>query len=143
MISINATLVLQVIHFLILAYVLNRIMIRPILRLIQERNQYVAKTRRDIEELAVESQRLTEVYQMKELDAKKDAIRRRNELRDRGILEVQQISEECQQKANAMKTEALETADKQVQHLSSHLDAEAAMLADEIVDRVMGRRTEA
>jgi F-type H+-transporting ATPase subunit b len=141
MITINATLVLQVIHFLILAYILNRIMIRPILRLIQERNHYVSKSRRDIEDLDLESRRLAELFQRKELEARRDALTRRNELKDMGILEVQQISEDSQQKAKAMKAKAEETAEKQVVDLSSRLDQEAAVLADEIVDRVMDRRS--
>jgi F-type H+-transporting ATPase subunit b len=142
MITINATLVLQVIHFLILAFILNRIMIRPILRLIQERNHYVSKSRRDIEDLDLESRRLAEMFQRKELEAKRDALTRRNELKDMGILEVQQISEDSQQKAKAMKAKAEQTAEKQVMDLSSRLDQEAAVLADEIVDRVMDRRSD-
>jgi F-type H+-transporting ATPase subunit b len=139
MISINATLVLQVIQFLVLAFILNRIMIRPILKLIQERKEYVTKTRWHIEELALESRRLAETYQKRELDAKKGAVHKGNELRNVGILEVQQISQECQQKANEMKAEAEEAAKKEVQRVTDRLDAEATVLADEIAERVMRR----
>jgi F0F1-type ATP synthase membrane subunit b/b' len=141
MISINATLVLQVIHFLILTFILNRIMIRPIMKLIQDRKEYMSKTRWSIEELALESRRLAETYQKQELDAKKRAVSKGNELRNVGLQEVQQISQDCQQKANEMKAKAEEAAREEEQRVSSRLDAEAAILADEITEQVMGRRS--
>ena len=44
MISINATLIVQVIQFLIFVFILNRLMFRPLLKVIDEHHQGVRGT---------------------------------------------------------------------------------------------------
>ena len=41
LISINETTIVQIVSFLILVFILNRVMIRPLWKTIAERNQYI------------------------------------------------------------------------------------------------------
>ena len=45
MISINATLVVQLINFLVLIWILNRLLFRPIFRIMQDRQDTVDKAK--------------------------------------------------------------------------------------------------
>lgn len=48
LISINATLLVQLISFLIFLYVMNRIMFRPLLSTIQQRDEYIDRVKEEI-----------------------------------------------------------------------------------------------
>ncbi|MCP4001475.1 MAG: F0F1 ATP synthase subunit B', partial [Gammaproteobacteria bacterium] len=60
MISINATLVVQLIHFLLLLFIMNRLMLQPLLKLIREREDYTKRTKSEIKELEVKIGQLQE-----------------------------------------------------------------------------------
>ena len=73
MISINATLILQVINIIILILILNRLMFRPILKLTRERVEYFRSTKNQIKELELETERLKEEFVTVQRDARKTA----------------------------------------------------------------------
>ena len=92
MISINATLVVQIIHFLILVFILNRLMFKPILKKIEERKEYVEKTKGEINDLDQEAERLKKKFISEQVNARKDAFVLRDELRNQAFgLRIQQI----------------------------------------------------
>ncbi|HDM77577.1 MAG TPA: ATP synthase F0 subunit B, partial [Deltaproteobacteria bacterium] len=51
MIEINATIVLQVINFLALVYILNRLLVKPVMKTINSRREYVEGKYSRVEEL--------------------------------------------------------------------------------------------
>ena len=73
MISINATLLLQVVHIIILILILNRLMFRPILKLTMERKEYFRSTRDKIREIEQETERLREEFVSVQRNARRDA----------------------------------------------------------------------
>lgn len=140
MISINATLVLQVIHFLVLAYVLNRLMLQPLLRLINERTEYIANTKTEIENLEKETVLLRDEFLAKETEARVEANKERARLRSMGISEAEELINNSKKKVASMRAEADQEADKEYNKTQSLLDGQAAVLADEIIEKVIGRR---
>ena len=56
MININATLVVQVILFLVTLFFLNRLMIRPIMKMVQKRSQFFQETKEKILSLEKETE---------------------------------------------------------------------------------------
>ena len=58
MISVNATLIIQIIHFLLLVFILNRIMFRPIMRLIDERGKHIEDTKKQMANIEMETNEL-------------------------------------------------------------------------------------
>ena len=140
MISINATLVLQVIHFLVLAYVLNRLMLQPLLRLINERTEYIANTKTEIENLEKETVLLRDEFLAKETEARVEANKERARLRSMGISEAEELINNSKKKVASMRAEADQEADKEYNKTQSLLDGQAVVLADEIIEKVIGRR---
>jgi F-type H+-transporting ATPase subunit b len=136
MISINATLVLQVIHFLVLAFILNRLMLQPLLRLIKERAAHIANTKAEIENLEEESVRLKDDFLARETDA-------RAQLRSMGISEADEALTTSRKEVASMREEADQEAEKQYEKTRPFLDGQAGSLADEIIERVIGRRIQA
>ena len=143
MVSINATLVFQVIQLLVLIFILNRIMFRPILKLTTERDSFLEKSRLDMRNMESEVERLKEVFLSKEADARKRASRQGLDLKNAAMTEVEKLMEESSNSAASIRTEAEEIAQKQVEMTRPLLEGQAKILADDIVNRVIGRRLEA
>ena len=142
MISINATLFVQVIQFLILVFILNRVMFRPILKVIRERNRYIEKRRNDIGNLEEETIRLRDEYLSRKTDARKKAAQARSEIRNAGIAKAEEFESDSRKQVAVIKTEADKEAEAEVERTMPLLQGEAAALADEIIERVIGRRME-
>ena len=142
MISINATLPLQIVHFLILTFVLNRLLFRPILKLVKEREGHVDTTRKKIKELALETERLQNEYLSIQNDAGKDAAKERARIRNAGISEAKESLDDSRKEVMSIRTEADWEAEREVGKTQPLLAAEAATLADEITQWVIGRRIE-
>lgn len=142
MVSINATLVFQVIQLLVLIFVLNRILFRPILKLTTERDSFLEKSKLDMRNMESEMERLKDLFLSKEADARKKASRQGMDLKNAAMTEVEKLMEESTTSAVSIRNEAEETAQKQIETTRPLLEGEAGTLADDIVNRVIGRRLE-
>jgi len=140
MISINATLILQVVHIFILILILNRIMFRPILKLTMERKQYFSSAKDEIKELLLETERLREEFESVQRDARRDASREAEKIRGTGMTLAQDQIEESKKTVSSIRAEAEADADNETGKARPHLPGEARTLADEITERLMGRR---
>ena len=143
MVSINATLFFQVIQLLVLIFVLNRILFRPILKLTTERDSFLEKSKLDMRNMELEVERLKELFLSKEADTRKKASRRGLDLKNAAMTEVEDLMEESSRSAASIRKDAEEIAQKQIQTTRPLLKGEAGTLADDIVSRVIGRRLEA
>ena len=140
MISINATLVLQVIHLLILVYILNRLMFQPILKLITERQAFIETSRKEISAFAEEAERLRVEYLSREKGARKTASREGQQLKSSGLTAVEELIEGSQKTVASIREEAEKVAEEERKANRPLLKNEAAMISDDIVERVIGRR---
>ena len=140
MISINATLLIQVIHFLVLVFILNRLMFRPILKLIKDRSYHIEKTKTEINNIDQEIERLRDEYLSRESDARKDAIAIRGQIKNEGSTKAQSLFDESRKEMASIRAETEEEVDKEIQHTKPLLGDEAAALVDEIMVKVIGRR---
>ena len=142
MISINATLVIQVIHFLILLYILNRFMFRPILRLMDERDVHIEKTEKGADEALDKTEELKERFVSEVHLARNDATQERTELRETGIAETKELLERYKEKAAGMMAETDKEADKEVEMARPLMHDQVIVLAEGIIEKMLGRRLE-
>lgn len=140
MISINATLILQVIQFLILVFVMNHLLFRPILKLSRERSEHLKKKMDEIENISLEAERLRNELLARELDARRQASKERIDLRSDGMMKVDEFIDESRNQVTTIRATAEEEASTQVSKAEPYLKGEAAALADQIIERVIGRR---
>jgi F-type H+-transporting ATPase subunit b len=140
MISINATLVVQVIQFLILVFILNRLMFRPILKLIKERSEHIESTKNEIESIELETRRVKEEYFAREADARKDATQERSRVKNAGMAKAEEFINDSRKEVSAIRAEADKEAEEVVKKTRPLLRGEAEALAEEIMERVIGRR---
>ena len=140
MISINGTLVVQVFQFLVLMFILDRLMFRPILKIMNDREGHIAETKDGIENLELETMRLRDEYASREINARKQASRQRSKMLTEGMNEVEKAMDKSRQEVNQIRSTAEEEAKDELKKSRPFLRDEAAALADEIIERVIGRR---
>lgn len=143
MISINATLIIQVINFLVLVFIINRIMFRPVAKLIDERTQFISKAKTEIEDLAAETEKLKKEFTAMQNDARRNAAQEKSELRGAAMAEADKFIEDSRAEVSSIREEAEKEAEKEYSKTRPLLGAEAASLAGEIIQKVIGRRIEA
>jgi F-type H+-transporting ATPase subunit b len=140
MISINATLVLQVVHLLILVFILNRLMFKPILKLVHERTGYMDKSKTEIRDLESEAERLKQEYLSLESRARKKASSESLELKKAGVAQVEAMIDESQKEVAAIRQESEAKIESEFEKARPSLQGEATVLAEEIVEQLIGRR---
>jgi F-type H+-transporting ATPase subunit b len=136
MISINATLFLQVLNFLILIFVLNRIMFRPIIKLMRERDHHIERVKREAERVKSETLQLVQKRMKLEMEARKDAGAERVRLRAEAQELAEKIFTDHREKVVALRDDVVTTVDRQVQSARQAIQSEAAVLADEITEKL-------
>ena len=140
LISINETMIVQVISFLIFMFVINRIMFQPLLETRGNRDQYlnqiaqdIVQAKEDVEQYTVEleERRNTIRSEAFEINKELEAVgnQEATDIVDAAIKEVSTIREDTTQKLEARIAEAR----KQVQK-------ESEPLAIQIMEKILDRR---
>ncbi|MBW1942149.1 MAG: hypothetical protein JRG79_02975 [Deltaproteobacteria bacterium] len=142
MISINATLVLQVIHIIILIFILNRLMYRPLLKLARKRESYFGNTKNEIRELEEQADKLKLEFTEIQINARKTASQEASQIRGEGMTQAQGHLEETKKGVSSIREEAEREAQKEFEETKPFLGDEAVGLAGEIMERLIGRRVE-
>ena len=140
MISINATLVIQVINFLILAFILNKLMFQPILKLINERSQHIETTKKEIKDVELETERLKDEYLRRQNEASKDAAQKRAQIRGTAINKAEEYFNDSRKQVASARMKADKEAEKKLNKEQPLLNREAVTLADDIIEKMIGRR---
>jgi len=89
MISLNATFFIQVVNFLLLMWILNRLLFGPIVRAIEEREEKVRRLLKNTEEISSRAQGAKEDYEKKMKQAHMEAFEAKEKVRTGGVEEAE------------------------------------------------------
>ena len=143
MISINATLLVQLIHFLLLLFIMNRLMLQPLLKVIREREAYTDNTKSEIKEIEVKIGQLKEQFIAKENDARKDAARERTDIMSVGMNEADGFLNKSREEVSVIRQQAEKEVEAEVSKTQPLLADQASTLVSGIMEKIIGRRIEA
>jgi len=143
MISINATLAVQLIHFSLLLFIMNRLMLQPLLKLIREREDYTKRTKSEIKELEVKIGQLQEEFVAKESGARKDAAQERSDIMTQGMSESDGYLNKSREEVLSIRDKAEKEVEAEVNKTQPLLDEQASSLVEGIMEKIIGRRVEA
>lgn len=140
LITINATLLHQLIAFLILMFIMNRIMFRPLRSVMSERESFMEKVRLDTAEAADEFERLTHELNIREAAVRTEAHEVRQELEVSGSREAAGILDATRQEIEALKAKTELEISNQISEARTHLKKESEVLAVDIMEKLLDRR---
>ncbi|MBU1157647.1 MAG: ATP synthase F0 subunit B [Proteobacteria bacterium] len=139
MISINATLFVQIINLLVLIFILNKMMYKPIGKMIAERT---ATLKGGMAEAASLRERAadTKADYSHQLGQGRQKVRDRlEEVRRKTESEARQVIDEAQAKARGQAEEMVASIQKEMDQARTEIRAQAERVAKEMAGRILGR----
>jgi F-type H+-transporting ATPase subunit b len=139
MINLDITLVIQMINFLLLLFVLNLILFRPIRKIIKERNQIVETFNSDIASLTGEAQASMEEFEEKLLEARKEGVGRVQSMKDEGEQAEVELIATTTQEVQAKIEEARKKVASDIQDARTELQKQVQTFSVAVTEKILGR----
>lgn len=139
LISINETLILQIISFLIFLFIINRIMFRPLRKVMNERETYIEDIQKDIVDAEKKFEDLTVQIQAQEKAVRNEAFEQKDQLESSGKQKAAEIFAATREEIIALKSRAQQEVDDQISAARKHVLKESKGLAQNIIETVLHR----
>jgi F-type H+-transporting ATPase subunit b len=140
MIEINLTIVIQVLQFLILVFVLNRLLFKPISQVMAERQKKISDWEVKTQSLKESVRTRIESYETHLQEARMQAQEQQEQLSD----EVKEKEEErigqISEEANRMVASTKKALEEETERLRVELRKQAAELSQIMAEKVLGRK---
>ncbi len=140
LISINETLIIQLISFLIFLFLINKIMIRPLNGTMAERAIFIETL---IEEIADAGKRISKIsvqIRQREQAARKEALGMATDAETLGGQQASEIFEEVVKEITQLRKQTEKEVDIRVAEARKHVRTESESLAETIMERILDRR---
>ena len=139
MVSLDYSLGIQIINFLLLIFILNLLLYKPILGLIEKRKKQFEESETEIKRLQTTVEEKMTAYEEKLRQAKTAAIEQKNEI-------IRQGAEEARAVTDAVRAEIAGMMERFQTKMAVEIDAANKILADhsrqlsvEIAEKILGR----
>ncbi len=140
LITINETMIVQLISFLIFLYIINRVMFRPLRKVMAERDEHIKKIKADTSEAQNRFESINIQIKDQEAEARQAAFQLKSELEDQGSLEASGVLSAAREEI----AEANESARKEVSAMVAaarqDIQKESEVLATNIIETILERR---
>jgi len=139
MVSIDSTLFYQIVNFLLLIFILNVLLYKPILRVMDERKKRLQDSEDEIKALQQTIERKTAEYEEKIRLAKLEAMNQRNEIQKEGAEEGKKIIDAAKEDIAKMMEEFQAKMAREMEEARLILNTQSRVLSMEIAEKVLGR----
>ena len=143
LITINATLVFQLISFLLFLFILNRIMIRPLRNVMGERESLLERISEDIVVTQQKYRDIEKEIEAQEIATRKTAFSVRNEIESSGHYTADDILERARDEINKMKAKTQRETASQLAAARQEIEKEANIISDQMIAVLLERRSAA
>lgn len=140
MISINETLIVQIISFLIFLFIFNRIMIRPLRNVMADRENYIENVQNDIQDAQEKIDSIAGQIQSQEAAVKNEAFKLKDELEEAGQQQAKEIFASAREEITAANSRFRDDIAKQLLAAKIDLQTESEALAVEMIENILDRR---
>ena len=138
MVDINITLVFQVINFLVLYWLLDLVMFKPILRVMDERNRRMINFGEGFADERAELNELESVYRKKLSEIHSEVAQIRREAKDQGNSEKAEILNRAEAQAEKLYAEKTNIIDSNLDQLGGQLTEDVPQLSKALNDKIYG-----
>ena len=140
MISINETLWIQMLSFLLFLYIMNRVMFRPLRGVMGERKDYIEQIKTDTVAADNNYEELIKKAKSQERAVRKAANKARSEKEAAGSREADKILADALEQISSLRKEAESEVARQVAAAKTQLAAETEALVIAVMEKVLERR---
>jgi F-type H+-transporting ATPase subunit b len=139
MIKIDGSIVIQIANFLLLVWIMNRILYRPIRKVLKERKEKINGLEQNIFAAQDDAREKEETFIGGIKDARSRGLQRKDTLIAEATQEEKRIVDEINKKAQANMAEAREKISKEAEVVQAALQKEIDSFARAIGEKILGR----
>ncbi len=139
LISINETLIVQVVGFLLFLFVINRIMFRPLRNVMSDRDIHIERVKRDITQAQKEVDSITSQIQQQETATRKEALELKDGLEATGSQQAKEIFASVKKQITADREKAQQEIEVRIAEERKAVEKESQALALNIIDTIINR----
>ncbi len=140
LITINETLFVQLLSFLIFLFIINRLMFRPLQNVMNERVNYMDKVKIETVDAIQELEDLTKKLKKQEAEVRDQAFELKRELEESGSEKGSEILASARKEIEAIKEKAEMEVNVQISEARKHIQKESEDLALNIMEKLLDRR---
>lgn len=139
MISLDSTIFIQVVNFLVLMAILNVLLYKPILSIIEKRKKILLDSDEEIKRLNATVEQKALEYEEKLRQAKQNAVGVKSDILKSAADQAKAIVDEKRSKIPAMMAEFQDRVSKEVEAARQILKNQSQRISAEIAEKVLGR----
>ncbi|PYR77566.1 MAG: hypothetical protein DMF86_08860 [Acidobacteria bacterium] len=136
----NLSVFWVILFVLVLTFVIERLLLRPVMSVIRAREQAIASARELAQRSASEAQAATAEFERKTAAARAEIYRQMDEMRRTALGRRAEIVAQTRAEAETAVAEALRQLDAESRAARRRLEADAETLGAAAADRILGRR---
>jgi F-type H+-transporting ATPase subunit b len=140
LITINATFFVQLITFLILMWIINRIMFQPLLGAMQQRSGHLNQLRKEIGESEAKLEKFNSDLRKEKHKIREAAFAVNDDLEKRAEQEAGDIFKAAQQEIDQLRENAERAVARQIQEAKQYFETETQRLSTIMIERLLHRR---
>ena len=136
----NLTVLWVIFFVLVLTFVVDRMLLRPVLGVIRRREEAIESARELARRSAAEAQAATAEFDRKTTAARAELYREMDEMRRTALARRAEIVATTRAEAEAQVADAVKQLDEQAAEARRTLEAEAQVLGAAAAERILGRK---
>lgn len=139
MISFDSTFFIQVANFIILIVILNFLLYKPILKILDAREDKLKESDEEVKNLNLTIEKKVAEYEEKIRQAKLEAMNQRNEIQKGGSDKAKEIIDETRAELAKILEEFQSKLDQEISNAKVILKNQSAGISSDIASKVLGR----
>ncbi len=140
LISINETLVVQLISFLIFLFIINRIMIRPLRDTMAERDNYIQMVQEEILDSKKELEEIAHESHQHEKEIRQAALQIATEMESLGKNEAKDIMGMAREEMAATKKQTQDEINRYLAQAMMSVQKESEALSVTVIEKILDRK---
>jgi hypothetical protein len=110
------------------------------LKLVHDREDYYENTKKSILDIEEETERLRQELIQRQVEARKEATVERGQLKAEGMSEAEKVMDASRNQGTNLRAKADDEVKQEIERVQPLISDEANRLAEEVMQRVIGRR---
>ncbi|NPV05810.1 MAG: ATP synthase F0 subunit B [Syntrophaceae bacterium] len=139
MVDIDYTLFIQLVLFLLLIWILNQVLYKPLLRIMERRKEILDKAQEEVKNVQETIDRRVAEYEEKIRAAKMQAMGQKGDLAREGAEVAKEITDKAKAEIAAMMGEFQARLEKELASAREILRNQSVRISSEIAEKVLGR----
>jgi len=138
-ISLDSTILIQAVNFLLLIAILNVLLYKPILSIIEQRRKRFDDSEEEIKRLNASVDQKAAEYEQKLQAAKQDALGVKSDILKEATDQAKAIIDQKREKIPAMMAEFQQRVNQEIGDARQVLSRQSQTISKEIAEKVLGR----